>query len=111
MCHVKRVLRRWTVCCVLCAVGSLPLVVRAETLRDPFVFGPREGGVAEASGTVLIGVLWDATHPLAIVGEQPVGIGDRVADWEVVAIQPNGITVQRGDRREFVTPGNSLPTE
>ena len=93
-----------------CVVLSASVAVRAETLRDPFVFGPRERA-HEQPGAVLMGVLWDATHPLAIVGEQAVGVGDRVADWQVVEIHENGIVVQRDDRREMVTIGNSLPTD
>lgn len=112
LCHVS---------CVMCRVGrALVLVtgfwllvtgVRAETLRDPFMFGSRQGGTAEGPEMVLMGVLWDATRPLAIVGDQEVGVGDQVADWQVVEIQENGIIVQRGDRRETVALGNSLPTD
>ena len=76
--------------------------------RDPFTFGPRDEAVAQASPT-LIGILWDTTHPLAIVGDQTVGIGDAVAGWQVTQIQPDGITIERGARRELLTPGQPLP--
>ena len=106
-CHVSRV-----TCHVVLVACCLSLVaeVHAETLRDPFVFGPRESG-SEQPGAALMGVLWDATHPLAIVGEQTVGVGDRVGGWQVVEIQENGIVIQRDDRRETVAIGNSLPTD
>ena len=97
----------------VCLCGILwfcGVAVYADGLRDPFVFGPRESA-PEQPGAVLMGVLWDATHPLAIVGEQTVGVGDRVADWQVVEIHENGIVVQRDDRREIVSIGNRIPTD
>lgn len=111
----------------------------AKELRDPFTFGPgaqppapKPQGPSAApepaapapspassvprSGPTqppppLIGVLWDATQPLAIVGEQTVGVGDVVGEWQVVEIRPDGIVVQRGERRAFVGPGAKLPGE
>ena len=74
------------------------------------MFGPRTE--AEALGAPnLIGILWDPTHPLAIIGEQMVAVGDRIADWHVVEIQQDGIVVQRGERRAFIAPGNPLPND
>ena len=87
---------------------SLVTVVHAETLRDPFTFAPRET-TNEGPAVMLMGVLWDAAHPLAMLGEETVGIGDRVADWQVVEIRQDGIVVQRGDRREVVSIGKSIP--
>ena len=81
----------------------------AEELRDPFTFGPRRDAV-EPSGFVLLGVLWDATRPMAIIGEENVGVGDSVAGWQVIEIMQNGVIVQRGERKEFITPGQSLPS-
>ena len=80
----------------------------AEEWRDPFTFGPRRD-VVEPTGFILLGVLWDATHPVAIIGEETVGVGDSVAGWQVIEIQQNGIMVQRSERKEFITPGESLP--
>ena len=86
---------------------------REEDWRDPFVFGPRARTQAAVRvvGPTLLGIVWDATHPLAIVGEESVGIGDVVAGWRVVGIQQDGITVEREGRRERVSPGSSLPAE
>ncbi len=56
-----------------------------------------------------MGILWDATKPLAIVGDEPVGVGDLVGGWQVVEIRQNGIVVQRQDRREAVAIGSSIP--
>jgi len=86
------------------------VVAHAETVRDPFTFGPRQG-TAEAPATVLIAVLWNAPELLAIVGNQMVGLGDQVDGWQIVKIQEDGIVIQRGDRRETVPIGNRLPTE
>ena len=85
------------------------VAVSADGLRDPFTFSPHEGAM-NMSEMVLIGVLWDEAHPLAIVGDENVGIGDRVMNWQIVEIQPDRIIVQRGDRRETVALGNSLPS-
>jgi len=103
-CHVGQA--TVLVACSLLLVGA----VEAETLRDPFTFGPREGA-PEAASAVLMGVLWDAAHPLAIVGNQTAGLGDRVGGWEIVKIQENGIVIQRGDRLETVTTGSPLPAD
>jgi len=85
----------------------------AGELRDPFVFGPRSNTTtaAPSSSHILVGILWDATHPLAILGDQTVGVGDVISDWRVVKIEQNGIELQRGDRREFLIPGSSLPRD
>lgn len=100
-------------CCVavVCVIAVLPpsLVHTAEP-RDPFMFGPRAEGV-QPSGPALIGVLWDATQPLAMVGEETVAVGGRVDGWQVIEIQPDGIVIQRADRREFLTPGTPFPID
>ena len=84
--------------------------VSAAESRDPFMFGPRAEGAAP-SGPILVGVLWDASQPLAIVGEETVGVGGRIAGWQVMQIQPDGIVIQREDRREFLTPGTPFPLD
>ncbi len=82
--------------------------VQAVEERDPFVFGPRAGSV-ESVRPVLTGVLWDASHPLAMVGESTVAVGDKVADWRIVEIRPNGIVIQSGELRKVIAPGDSIP--
>lgn len=91
----------------------LTAVLYAGELRDPFVFGPRSGTEAPtpSAGYILVGIFWDAAHPLAIVGDQTVGVGDVISDWRVVKIEQNGIELQRGDRREFLAPGSSIPLD
>lgn len=97
----------WGVCWVLLGAGGVSSA-RAEELRDPFVFGPRTD-TSGGTGATLIGVLWDPTHPLALVGEQTVAIGDLVTGWQVVEIRADGIVIQRGERREFLAPGHAIP--
>ena len=96
------------VCCLFIAPG--PVVVSAAEPRDPFMFGPRAES-AEPSGPVLTDILWDAAQPLAMVGEETVGVGGQVAGWKMAEIRPDGIVIQRGDRREFITPGTPFPLD
>ena len=110
LCHVRRILGLSAVCCLLSAVVQVR-PIDAEELRDPFTFGPRESVVTPQVGPVVMGILWDATKPLAMVGDEPVGIGDLVGGWQVAEIRQNGIVVQRGARREFVSIGDGLPTD
>ena len=95
-------------CLVLSA--SIATKLSAEELRDPFAFGHRQAVVQPLRAT-LMGVLWDATHPLAIVGEDTVAIGDIIADWQVVQIQEDGIIIEREGRRVFVGIGKALPQD
>ena len=91
--------------------SSLLLMVggaQAEELRDPFTFGPRTSATSQ-SRPMLIGILWDATHPLAIVGEQTVAVGEMLESWQIIAIEPDGIRLQRGQQQQVVTTGHPLP--
>lgn len=90
--------------------ASLPSEAGSDDFRDPFVFGPREGALRQA-GPSLIGILWDATRPLAMVGDEMVGVGDTVAGWTVVQIQEGAMVIRRDDRQEVITPGTPLPAE
>lgn len=88
----------------------------AEPQRDPFMFGPRPGGepvediqVPAVPGPVLIGVLWDAERPLAVLGEEPTAAGQEVAGWLIVEISPNGITIERHGQRRSLEPGERIP--
>ena len=81
-----------------------------EELRDPFVFGPRETPDHHAE-LVVIGVLWDAAHPLAMVGEATVGVGDQIGDWRVIKIQHDGILIEQGERRKLITTGMAIPED
>jgi hypothetical protein len=88
----------------------LVAAVHAETTRDPFTFGPRAGEV-EAPERVLIGVSWDAEHPIVIVGDQTLRLGDYVGDWKIVAIEQHGMAIERDGRRVFLEPGGRVPQQ
>ena len=90
--------------------ASRPSEAGSDDLRDPFVFGPRENAVRQ-TGPSLIGILWDATRPLAMVGDKTVGVGDTVAGWTVVQIQEGAMVIRRDDRQEVITPGTALPPD
>ena len=83
---------------VLISCVGWPCVTGAEELRDPFTFGPRPGEITYTQPT-LVGVLWDTAHPLAIIGDRTVNVGDMIGDWRVVEMTPGGIYVQRDERR------------
>ena len=76
--------------------------------RDPFTFGARTETVS-AAGQVLAGVLWDSTHPLAMIGQGTVGVGDYVGNWRVVEIRQDGVVVQSAEQRTFVSVGGIVP--
>ena len=89
-----------------------------EGLRDPFTFETTQAApapvvvvVVEPKRSRLIGVLWDAKNPLALIDGEPVRIGQQVKGWRVIAIQPNSVVIQRGDRKETLTTGDSIPAE
>ena len=48
------------------------------------------------------GILYQASHPLAIINGQTLGIGDRINDVQVLAIDPHSVTLeQNGERKVF----------
>ncbi len=93
---------------MLCSGAVFGAALYAEELRDPFVFGSRAPTTTQ-SRPMLIGILWDATKPLAMLGEQTVAVGDTIEGWQIIAIEQDGIHLQRGDERAFVTTGHPLP--
>ena len=82
----------------------------AEAVRDPFMFGPQEGAHAQASN-VLAGVLWDTAHPLAMIGNRELAVGDAIAGWTIGTIRADAIVIQRDTRRETVPTGSAIPSE
>ena len=81
----------------------------ADVKRDPFLFGVSADRAAPWAGE-LIGILWDATSPLAMVGDQAVSVGSELGPWKVVEIHPDGMVLQLGERREFIRIGDRLPS-
>ena len=92
---------------------AVPSALEAQELRDPFTFAPRKTASRRTGATAvsLNGILWDATHPLAIVGDETVAIGDQVDGWKVLEIRENGMVIEREGRREFISPGGALPVD
>ena len=81
----------------------------AKEWRDPFTFGPRNETVL-TGGQILAGVLWDANKPLAMIGQNTVGVGDFIGGWQVVEIHQDGIVVQSGQQRASVSVGGMVPS-
>ena len=103
---------------LLCVVLIGPLAPEGraeEELRDPFAFGPRveamSNTVVKPAGPTLMGILWDATRPLAIIGEETVAVGDTVDGWKVLNIQQESVVLQRGDQRKVIAPGDPIPAD
>ena len=100
---------------VLCLARADSSVCAEDALRDPFAFKSAEAAaplaVAKPKGARLIGVLWDAKHPMAVIDGEPVNVGQQVGGWRVMAIQPNQVIIQRGDRKETLMTGEAIPTE
>lgn len=81
----------------------------AKEWRDPFTFGSRSDSVS-TGGQVLTGVLWDASKPLAIIGQNMVGVGDFIGSRQVVEIRQDGIVVESAQQRIFVSVGSMVPS-
>ncbi len=91
------------------ALGGVPSDLRADELRDPFVFGPRQE-VSASAQPVLEGILWDATSPLAIMQGNPVSVGDAVSGWRIVEIHPDHVVLERNAQRKTLMPGSPVPS-
>lgn len=83
----------------------------AGELRDPFVFGAVEHRIEVGTNPALTGILWDAKSPLAMFNGEPVVLGQTVAGWQVVEIHPDSVVIQRGQRRETLVSGSSMPSD
>ena len=62
--------------------------------RDPFTLAPRDG----VGGLVLSGIMWDAAHPIAMIGDQAVGVGDAIGSMRVLEIRPDAVRLSDGSR-------------
>ena len=103
---------------VLMMLGALSVVcgvlqtgAGAQELRDPFTFGASGSTVEHPAQPTLIGVLWDVRQPLAMIGDDTVGVGDTIAGWNVIDIQQDGVTLQRDGRSVVLIPGTPLPPD
>ncbi|MBI4323226.1 MAG: hypothetical protein HY596_03010 [Candidatus Omnitrophica bacterium] len=68
---------------------------RAQLLtwsRDPFL-----AGRGQAMGELaLSGILWDASHPLAMINGATLAVGDEVEGFQVLDIQADHVTLTDG---------------
>ena len=63
--------------------------------RNPFVLAE---GITAVTGLNLIGILWDADSPQAIINEEIVRVGDRVEGNEVVDILKDRVILHDGEK-------------
>ena len=68
---------------------------RAQLLtwgRDPFL-----AGTGQATGELaLSGILWDTSHPLAMINGATLAVGDEVEGFQVLDIQADRVTLTDG---------------
>lgn len=71
--------------------------------RNPFVFGSLSS--ESFAGLVLSGIFWDSVKPQAIIGDQIVGVGDRVGpnDTRVAEIRPDRVILNDGKNKVELT--------
>lgn len=65
--------------------------------RDPFTVIPIISAKPVSAGISLRGIMWDPLHPMAIVNDSVVTIGDTVQGATVVDIQKDRVTVHTGE--------------
>ena len=70
--------------------------------RDPFVRGASTDG---AAGLSLVGIFWDAHEPLAMIGDETVGVGAQIGGFRVMQIDPDRVLLSDGN--QTVTLSNS----
>ncbi len=58
--------------------------------RDPFTLGSSAEG---ALGLALVGIVWDAAHPMAMINGFPVVVGDEIEGYRVVQILQDRVMV------------------
>ena len=111
-------MRRW-IGMAICLVGisaslsSQLHLVNAEFItkrepRDPFV-DPRTIPSQTAVKPKLVGVLADATTPLAVIGEDVVTVGDTIYGWRLLEVRHDSIAVSREGRGLTINVGDILP--
>ena len=61
--------------------------------RDPFTRGASAG---EGSGLALSGILWDPTHPMAIINGTTVHVGDEFEGYRILDIALDHVSVSDG---------------
>lgn len=52
--------------------------------------------MAGVRGLTLSGILWDVHHPMAILNDQMVSVGDDVEDYQVLEIRSDRVLLSDG---------------
>lgn len=66
--------------------------------RDPFTLTAEKTiQVKSATLPILTGIIWDEQHPMAVIGDEVVGIGGKVSDYEVKKIEKERVILQKGE--------------
>lgn len=79
--------------------------------RDPFTLeAARPKGQVEvranfAAGLHVSGIVWDAARTHAVINDSVVKVGDEVDGIRIVAIEPDRVTVAKGDQRQILRLG------
>lgn len=69
-----------------------------ELKRNPFAPAPIISTESAAPTIQLNGIIWDKVNPTAIINGDIVKVGSKVGDNIVVAITPNSVTLNDGNR-------------
>jgi len=79
--------------------------------RDPFALeAARPKGEAEvrtsfAAGLHVSGIVWDTARVHAVINDSVVRVGNEVNGIRIVAIEPDRVTVAKGDQRQVIRLG------
>ena len=61
-------------------------------------------------GLSVDGIIWSPEHPLAVIDDELVGLGQSVGPYTVLQIQADGVVVQRQSQTLFVPLDRGLET-
>ena len=67
-----------------------------ELYRDPFYGNLISPSKASSSALSLNGILWDKTNPMAMINDEVVHVGSRIAGNRVVAIKEDRVILNNG---------------
>lgn len=67
-------------------------------VRDPFSSGPAVSSPTTISDMRLTGILWDDVAPLAMINDNPIGVGDKIGGYTVADIQKDTVILTDGTK-------------
>lgn len=71
--------------------------------RDPFFSGPAVSSPTTISDMRLTGILWDDAAPLAMINDNPIGVGDKIGGYTVVEIHKDRVILADGTKNYELT--------